>query len=519
MTVEDVVNRIIRNSSWKGAGPDGVRAFWFKTFASLHSVLAMALQECLNKGDFPEWMVKGETVLIQKDPSKGTVASNYRPSACLLLMWKLLTGIFADKIYDHLLMNSILPYEQKGCRKDARGTKDQLLIDEIVLKEVKRFRKNVAMIYIDYRKVYDMVPHFLSLGMMEVTKVAKNMVSLIRRSMSSWCTVLNSDGKDLRNVKVARGIFQCDSLSPLFFVLVITPLTILLRKEKFRYRFNKDTSGNILNHLLFMNDLKLYGRNKEELERLVEIVHIYSKDIGMEFGLDKSGMLVIRKGVKVRSVKIELLDGEVITKLDEKGYKYLGILQSDTVMEKQMKGKIIREYFRRLKLLLKSKLHSGNLIKTINMWAVAVVRYSAGVVGWTAKELKGIDIKARKRMTLAGVFQLRSSVDRLYVRRGRGGRGLTGVEDLACYKKGSEEWLMEIVARDVEEMEDAKTYRKRAAGEREDCLSEKKLHGKILGDMKEVGTERNWRWFKSEFVSKSMEEFICAVQEQVLRTR
>ena len=133
-------------------------------------------------------------------------------------------------------------------------------------------------------------------------------------------------------------------------------LTILLRKEKFGYRFTKDTSCNILNHLLFMYDLKLYGRNEEELERLVEIVHIYSKDVGMEFGLDKCGMLVIRKGVKVRSVGIELPDGEVIKELDEKRYKNLGILQTDTVMEKQMKGKVKGEYFRRLKLLLKSKL-------------------------------------------------------------------------------------------------------------------------------------------------------------------
>ena len=42
-----------------------------------------------------------------------------------------------------------------------------------------------------------------------------------------------------------------------------------------------------MNHLLFMDGLKLYGWNKEELKRLVEIVHIYSKDVGMEFGLDK----------------------------------------------------------------------------------------------------------------------------------------------------------------------------------------------------------------------------------------
>ena len=98
---------------------------------------------------------------------------------------------------------------------------------------------------------------------------------------------------------------------------------------------------------------------------------------------------------------------------------------------------------------------------------------------------------------------------------------MIGVEDcvraeegsLACYAKGSEEWLMKIVAKDVEEMEDGKTYKKRIAGEREDRLLEKELHGKILGEMKEVGTERNWQWLKSGFVSKSVEGFICAAQE------
>ena len=58
---------------------------------------------------------------------------------------------------------------------------------------------------------------------------------------------------------------------------------------------------------------------------------------------------------------------------------------------------------------------------------------------------------------------------------------------MACYAKGSEEWLMKIVTKDVEGMEDVKTYMKRVAGEREDRLSENKLHGKIQGEMKEVG--------------------------------
>ena len=50
----------------------------------------------------PGWLTRGRGSLLQTDKSKGTVASNYRPTTCLLLMWKLLTDVIADQIYAHL---------------------------------------------------------------------------------------------------------------------------------------------------------------------------------------------------------------------------------------------------------------------------------------------------------------------------------------------------------------------------------------------------------------------------------
>ena len=114
---------------------------------------------CLQAGEVPSWMVKGRTVLIQKDLTKGKIASNCRPIACLPLMWKLLTGVFSEKLYKHLVDNKLLPDEQKGASKSSRCTKDQLLIDKTVLREVKRVKRNLVVGWIDYRKAYDMVPH------------------------------------------------------------------------------------------------------------------------------------------------------------------------------------------------------------------------------------------------------------------------------------------------------------------------------------------------------------------------
>ena len=304
-------------------------------------------------------------MLIQKDPAKGTVASNYRPIACLPLMWKLLTGIFAGKIYEHLEVNNLLPEEQKGCRRKSKGTKDQLLIDKAVLKDAKKSKRSLSMAWVDYRKAYDLIPHSWLLKILDLTKVAGNIGRLIENSMCKWETELTCNGKGLCNVEIKRGIFQGDSLSPLLFVMAMIPLTHLLRREVFGYRFKENSS--LVNHLFFMDDLKLYGRNEKELNELMNVVNKFSGDIGMEFGFEKCAMVVIKSGAKVKTEGIQLPGGGTIKDLDEKGYKYLGVLQECGILQKEMKERVRDEYLGRVKAVSKSYLYSRNLFTAIKI--------------------------------------------------------------------------------------------------------------------------------------------------------
>ena len=56
-------------------------------------------------------------------------------------------------------------------------------------------------------------------------------------------------------------------------------------------------------------------------------------------------------------------------------YKFLGILEADTIKQVEMIDKIQKEYLRRTRKLLEIKLLSRNLMKGINTWAVTLVRY------------------------------------------------------------------------------------------------------------------------------------------------
>jgi len=168
-----------------------------------------------------------------------------------------------------------------------------------------------------------------------------------------------------------------------------------------------------INHLFFMDDLKLYGKSEREITELMRVVSLFSRDIGTEFGFEKCAMLSIKKGVRVKSEGITVPSGEVIREVDQGGYKYLGVLQDCVIMNRETKERTREEYLRRVKAVARSKLYARNLMTTINIWAVSVVRYSAGVLDWTKQELLQMDIKTRKILTMNSIFHKKGNVDRL----------------------------------------------------------------------------------------------------------
>ena len=213
ITTEMIKEQVKQIPSWKSPGPDGVQGYCLKKLTALHERIAKQMDNIIsNRDDIPKWMTKWKTVLCQNDPSKGNAVDNYRPILCLPLMWKLMTGTAAESIYNFVDMNDELPVEQKGCKKESRGTKDQLLIDQMILRDCRKRHTNLGMAWIDYEKAYDMVPHSWILESLEFVQVFCNILEFVKRSMANWQTELTSCRESLVKVNIRRGIFQ--SLSP-----------------------------------------------------------------------------------------------------------------------------------------------------------------------------------------------------------------------------------------------------------------------------------------------------------------
>ena len=209
----------------------------------------------------------------------------------------------------------------------------------------------------------------------------------------------------------------------------------------------------------------------------------------------------------------------------------MGILQADTIKSNAAKEKVRREYLHRTRLVLKSQLNAGNTVKAINSWAVPVIRYTGGVVEWTVAELQEIDRKTRKLMTIHRAFNMNGDVDRLYVKRKDGGKGLLQIEQVIreeeCavsdyIKETQSDWLMKVASREhvLETAETMASYRQRVKEQRKLNWRSKKLHGQFVRQTESfIDEDESNQWLIDGYMKKETESLLMAAQEQSLRTR
>ena len=275
-----------------------------------------------------------------------------------------------------------------------------------------------------------------------------------------------------------------------------------------------------------MDDLKLFGKNENEVNSLVSTVQVFSDDIKMEFGVKKCGILIMHRGAlaKTKTNRIMLPSGETIKHIDEDGYKYLGILEFDSVKEKEMKEAFATEYFRRVKQVCKSKLNGKNKINPLNTWAISLMRYGA------VNELDQMDRKTRKILTINREFHPKGDINRLYVSRKKGGRGLISCKNCIASEENNLGWYVKnkveplLIAVKIQGtiktdgVIEPKEFKKCEKERVYNAWKEKRMYGKYLRDMDGKDLQNSWKWLRSSDLKRCTEALICSAQEQELRT-
>ena len=80
-----------------------------------------------------------------------------------------------------------------------------------------------------------MLPHSWTTEAMKMVGIANNIVSIFENSKETWKTELIACNESLGEVDIRRGTFQGDCFSPLLFVVLLIPLSIILNKTDLGY--------------------------------------------------------------------------------------------------------------------------------------------------------------------------------------------------------------------------------------------------------------------------------------------
>ncbi|XP_041973432.1 uncharacterized protein LOC121729112 [Aricia agestis] len=125
----------------------------------------------------------------------------------------------------------------------------------------------------------------------------------------------------------------------------------------YRIHYNdRQIQTQTINHLLYMDDIKLYAATESELYKLTELTEQFTIDIKMNFGSQQIN------------------------------YKYT-------------KYKLRQTFQHRLNAIMKSKLYSRNTVKAINTFAIPILTYSFGVINWNKTDLINIQRNINTTMT------------------------------------------------------------------------------------------------------------------------
>ena len=437
-------------------------------------------------------------------------------------------------------------------------------MNKMIMEDCKTRKKNLTISWIDYRKAFDSVPHSWIIKTLDLYKVSPEIVNFMKVNMQNWKTTLvlrhTTGTLTSRMIEINSGIFQGDSLSPLLFLLGTGPPSNLLNDTNCGY----DIQGKKINHLFYMNDLKTFGRDNQQQERLLQTVKRFSDDINMKFGLDKCATAEFKRGKLTKTTSIILDEETAIKELQqEDSYKYLGINEAEGIQHAKMKEKIRKEYYRRVRLILKSELNAVNRIAAINSLAFPVITYSMNIINWQINDIKKLDTKTRKFLTMYGMHHPKADVNRLYLPRNEGGRGLIQIEltykittaGLETYLRESKDRMMKLV---IEQEKKKKLYSvtKEAAKFRQELgidqrehketdsvtkkakkvkelvkkhgkeqiqirWEQKPLHGQYLKRVKrpDIDETETHKWLKSSGIKSETEGLIIAAQDQSLMTK
>ena len=281
--VEEVRKLLAGLNINKAPGPDSIRPLILSLAADeLALPITMLFRKSLQEGILPqEWKIAHISPIFKKG-SKSAV-NNYRPVSLTSILCKIMEKLVRKHIMKHLEENNLISKHQHGF-VPGRSCTTQLLEALDAWTETVDSGGGVDVIYMDYQKAFDSVPHRRLIMKLESLGVKGNVLKWVQNFLSDRKQRVIINGSSSQEANVTSGIPQGSVLGPLLFVAYINDLPRGLQSTV----------------KIFADDTKLYAQSNttdgpQSLQHDLDKLQEWSQKWLLKFHPEKCSVLKLGK--------------------------------------------------------------------------------------------------------------------------------------------------------------------------------------------------------------------------------
>ena len=255
--------------------------------------LTRLFQYLFLNGVFPEcWSISTIVPIYKK--GNNSLCSNYRPISLTSLVSKLYTGILNNRIKQYLDYNDILCNEQGGYREGYAPIDHIFTLYSCIHRQFVKDRK-LYVAFVDYKCCFDSVTRDGLFNVLRKIGIDGKLLHAIK------AVYVNVQAR-VRNNNQLSDLFSCESglkqgclCSPSLFLIFINELSIALNRDG-KHGIQLLPGSEVIFHLLFADDALLISDTVTGLQNQLNVMNQQSKRLGLEVNLDKTKIVVFRKG-------------------------------------------------------------------------------------------------------------------------------------------------------------------------------------------------------------------------------
>ena len=239
-----------------------------------------------NTGQWPEDWAHSVFIPLHKKGSTKK-CGNFRLISLISHSSKILLHVINERLKPFL--NKEISQEQAGFVK-GKGTREQILNVRQIIEKAREFNTPLYICFVDFKKAFDSVKWGKLWNVLIDMEVPKHLVFIMSRLYENNTASVKLDSIASTNFHTNAGVRQGCILSPLLFNIYTEHI---MRAALENWSNGVSIGGKQISNLRYADDTTLLAKSELQIEELLSLLELHSRNMGLEINRLKTKMMII----------------------------------------------------------------------------------------------------------------------------------------------------------------------------------------------------------------------------------